>query len=102
MVNADVNQGLGTLSARRIVASYLILQAIGTATWWVVLFVYPASIDWFKPAAWPPETLLGFWLGDFALVIAGSLMTAYATLTHRPWSTIAVWSLTAAVWYPTL
>lgn len=90
------------MNARQIVASYLPFQAAGTAAWWALLLIHPASIGWFSPAAWPAAALLGFWLGDFLLLICGSLATACSTLTDHRWSAIAIWSLTAGVWYPAL
>ena len=87
---------------RSIVASYLIVQAVGTAAWWAMLLLAPASVDWFKPSGFSAEALLAFWLGDFVLLIAGSLATAWACQRQRSWASIAVWALAAAVWYPAL
>ncbi|MDV6030781.1 MAG: isoprenylcysteine carboxylmethyltransferase family protein [Phycisphaera sp. RhM] len=90
------------MTPRQIVASYLLIQAIGTAAWWAWLLYDPESTKWFQPAAWPVEALLGFWLGDFLLLVGGSVATAVAVLRALPWAAVAIWSLTAAVWYPTL
>ena len=45
------------MSARRIVASYFFVQAIGIAAWWVLLLAYPPSIKWFQPTDWPADSL---------------------------------------------
>lgn len=93
---------MGSVTAKRVVASYLIAQGAGTAAWWTLLLLAPASIDWFQPRAWPAETLLGFWLSDAVLLILGSFATALVVVQERPWASLAIWSLAAAVWYPTL
>lgn len=93
---------MAEMNARHIVASYLIAQAIGTAAWWGLLLSVPESVKWFQPPTWPSAALLGFWLGDSMLLIGGSLATASAVLLRKPWATILIWSLTGAVWYPTL
>src|SRR5690606_29091813 len=93
---------LAPMSVKQIVVGYLTLQAAGTAAWWLMLLLLPGSWDWFKPASWPAETLLGFWLADGSLLIAGSLVTAYAVMFEQPWAKLAIWALAAAAWYPTL
>ncbi|GAA5507705.1 isoprenylcysteine carboxylmethyltransferase family protein [Novipirellula caenicola] len=89
------------MNAKQIVTSYLIVQAVATAAWWSMLWFVPSSVSWFHPASWPRETLLGFWLADFLLLIAGSSMTAIAITSEKAWASTAVWSLAAALWYPT-
>lgn len=90
------------MSAKRIVAAYLILQGAGTAAWWALLLLVPETVDWFKPVDWPAEALLGFWLSDALLLIFGSFATATAVVQERSWTSIAIWSLAAATCYPTL
>lgn len=90
------------VTAKQIVALYLILQGAGTAAWWGLLLRVPATVDWFKPRDWPAEALLGFWLSDALLLILGSLATAAAVIQERSWASLALWSLAAASWYPTL
>lgn len=90
------------MKATQIVASYLILQAVGVAAWWGLLLSVPASVSWFQPPAWPPEALLGFFLGDAMVLIGGSIATSVMVLRRSESASIAVWSLTLAVWYPTL
>jgi protein-S-isoprenylcysteine O-methyltransferase Ste14 len=90
------------VNPRQIIATYLIVQAACTAIWWAVLLTLPNSVEWFQPKAWPKETIFGFWLGDSLLLIGGSLFVASAVHRKRPWAVISIWSLAAAVWYPTL
>lgn len=90
------------MQPRGIVATYFLIQSAGTAAWWVLLLLNPSSIDWFQPAQWPAASLLSFWLADFVLIVGGSLFVAIGVLNRKRWSTVAVWSLAAAVWYPTL
>jgi len=93
---------LGIMNARKIVSSYLIVQSLGTGLWWGVLFFVPQSARWFLPSAWPEDSLLGFWLSDILLLTGGSAFAAYVVLQRKPWADTAVWSVTAASWYPTL
>ncbi len=90
------------MTPRRVVAGYLILQAIGIAAWWCLLVLHPLSIAWFQPAGWPKETLLGFWLADLVLLCSGSALTAFAVLRALPWAPTAIGALTVAAAYPTL
>lgn len=87
---------------KRIVAGYLILQAVGVAAWWGLLIAVPASVAWFQPAAWAAGSLLGFWLADSVLLVAGSCAAALAISYEKSWATIAVWAIAATIWYPTL
>ena len=90
------------MNVRRLIAVYLLIQSIATALWWCLLFTKPASVEWFHPTNWPRESLIGFWLSDLMLIIVGSLFTAAAIVTNKPWASIVIWTLAAATWYPTL
>ncbi|MFI4876713.1 MAG: methyltransferase family protein [Blastopirellula sp. JB062] len=90
------------MTPRRIVASYLFVQAAATAAWWVLLFAYPASIAWFQPSGWPDLALLGYGLSDLVLLFGGSIMAGVAVLRNVRWASTAIWALAAAAWYPTL
>lgn len=90
------------MNVRRLIAVYLVIQSIATALWWCLLFTKPASVEWFHPTNWPRESLIGFWLSDLMLIIVGSLFTAAAIVTNKPWASIVIWTLAAATWYPTL
>ena len=93
---------IGDMNPQKIIASYLVIQAAGTAGWWALLFWVRHSVSWFQPDDWPADALLGFWLADFLLLVGGSIAVAAAVVAERPWAGIAIWSLAAAVWYPTL
>ena len=93
---------LGSMNARKIVSGYLIVQSLGTGLWWGILFFVPESARWFLPTAWPEDSLVGFWLSDILLLTGGSAFAAYVVLQRKPWADTAVWSVTAASWYPTL
>lgn len=90
------------MSPKQIVASYFFIQALGTAVWWVLLIAYPPSVKWFQPTEWPAESRLSFWLADFLLIIAGSIIAAIGVLWQRDWAGNVVWAVSVAVWYPTL
>jgi len=85
----------------KLIAVYLVMQGVATALWWCILLTIPGSAAWFHPD-WPRESLLRFWLSDSVLLVAGSFFTAAAVATGRPWASIAIWTLAAATWYPTL
>ncbi|EKK04385.1 protein-S-isoprenylcysteine O-methyltransferase [Rhodopirellula baltica SH28] len=86
----------------RIVSAYLVVQAIGTLGWWMLLLVYPASIQWFQPASWPDGSLLSFWMADFVLIVAGSLLAAICVWRRTSSAATLVWVIAAVTWYPTL
>jgi len=90
------------MNVRKLIAVYLVTQGVATALWWCVLFTIPAAVKWFHPKDWPRESLLGFWLSDSMLLVAGSFFTAAAVVTNKPWSSVVIWTLAAATWYPTL
>jgi len=90
------------MNVRRLIAVYLVIQSIAIALWWCLLFTKPASVEWFHPTNWPRESLIGFWLSDLMLIIVGSLFSAAAIVTNKPWASIVIWTLAAATWYPTL
>ena len=90
------------LSAARLIAAYLVFQAIAVGIWWLVLFTVPASVAVFQPAHWPAESLLSFCLADIGVVIIGSLVAAYATATHKKWASVIVWVLAGAISYAAL
>lgn len=93
---------ISDMNPKKIIASYLVIQAAGTAGWWVLLFWIRDSVSWFQPGDWPADALLGFWLADFLLVVGGSIVVAAAVVAEKPWAGIAIWSLATAVWYPAL
>ena len=86
----------------RIVSAYLAVQAFGTLAWWVLLFAIPSSIDWFQPKVWPDGALLSFWMADFVLIIAGSLLAAICVWRRASSAATLVWVVAAVTWYPTL
>jgi protein-S-isoprenylcysteine O-methyltransferase Ste14 len=90
------------MNPQKIIASYLVIQAAGTAGWWVLLFWVRDSVCWFQPSDWPADALLGFWLADFVMLVGGSSVVAAAVVAEKPWAGIAIWSLATAVWYPAL
>ncbi|TWU15470.1 methyltransferase family protein [Allorhodopirellula heiligendammensis] len=87
---------------RQIVASYFLIQATGTAAWWMLLNAYPPSVKWFQPIDWPSESLLSFWLADFVLIIAGSIIAATGVLRRSCWAGDVVWAVAVVTLYPTL
>lgn len=78
---------------KHIVASYFLIQAIGTVAWWVLLIAYPPSVKWFQPNEWPAESLLSFWLADFVMIIAGSTIAMTGVLRRSCWAGNVVWAV---------
>ena len=102
ILNDLIRRNRSLFHATRIVAIYLLIQAISTAAWWGLLVGHPPSVDWFQPSDWPAGSLLSFWLADFVLIIGGSLIAAVGVWRRCEWSTTVVWMVAAVTWYPTL
>ncbi len=90
------------MNARTIIVVYLLLQAVATAAWWILLLSLPESVSWFQPLEWPQQALLGFWLPDGLLVIVGSVTCAGLVYKNHPYASFAIWMLAVAAWYPAL
>ncbi len=45
---------------------------------------------------------MSFWLADFVLIVAGSIVAAVGAWRRSHWSTMAVWVVAVVTWYPTL
>ena len=88
--------------SRKIVAIYLMLQSVSVAAWWLTLIAVPTSLSFFQPSGWPKESLLGFWLADSVLLIAGSMIASVLVIRNSVSSSTVMWGLAAAIWYPTL
>lgn len=86
----------------QIVATYFLVQAVGTAAWWVLLLAFPPSVSWFQPSDWPADSLRAFWLADFVLIVGGSVVAATGVCWRTSWATTCVWAVAAVTWYPTL
>ena len=90
------------MKPRQIVSTYFLVQAVGTAAWWLLLVAYPLSVKWFQPKHWPAESLWSFWLPDFGLLVAGSIAAAAGAWRRVHWSTMVVSMVAAVTWYPAL
>lgn len=44
------------MQARQNDSASFLVQAIGTAAWWILLVAYPSTVKWFRPNAWPVES----------------------------------------------
>lgn len=86
---------------RLIIAGYFSLQAFGTFAWWTMLLIEPTWMEWFQPSVWPKQVLISFLVPDLLFLVIGSLLTAYAVLRQRVWSTLTIWSTLMAGLYPT-
>jgi len=55
---------------------YLWLQAGAVASWWLCLWLWPATRAAFAVPGWPDATLLSFALGDLLLLVPASAAAA--------------------------
>lgn len=87
---------------RRLMAIGLLVQAALVGIWWWRLLVDGKTIDWFQPSSFPDQALLSFWLADAALIVLGSVITAWATVTSRPLAAPGLWVLVGGTTYAAL
>lgn len=87
---------------RRIFGVYLCVQALLGATWWLVLWLVPASRPYFRPADAPDLVLLSLWLADLVGFVVGSLASGVLLLRDDDRSARVLWFTAGAVVYAAL
>lgn len=75
---------------RRLAVAYFLLQAFGTAAWWVFMFAQPAYSLLFWPITEFPQGLWAFFFPDVLILIVGSLVAAQGIERNKPWARAAV------------
>lgn len=87
------------LPLRKLAALYFLLQGIGGAFWWITLWRWPRSRQWFLAEQAPDATLFAFAVPDILLYACGSLVCAYVLSTRKPWGWTALCIHTGASVY---
>jgi hypothetical protein len=87
---------------RRLAIWFLVVQAVGTSAWWVVLLLYPASRGPYMAPGAPDSTLFAFILPDLAFYILGSLVVAWGLANEKPWAWPVLCVHTGAIVYSAL
>ena len=87
---------------RVVSAWYFTIQALLVGAWWLMLAVIPPTRKWFLPEDMPVQALMGFWLPDVVLLVAGSLLAAWLLLRNRPRVVLLLWFVSGGLAYGTL
>jgi protein-S-isoprenylcysteine O-methyltransferase Ste14 len=88
---------------RRSLASfYLILQGLGVAAWWALLWLRPAARAPFLPPHNDPTALLAFAAPDLAFIAVGSLLAGLFLRRGNGWALPLTWLTAGAVDYATV
>jgi hypothetical protein len=96
------SDGRKAANIRRLAVWFLILQASGTAIWWVVLLLYPAArAPYLAPGA-PDSTLFAFAIADLASYMGGSVLVAVGLARSKPWAWPLLCVHTGAIVYSAL
>lgn len=88
--------------SRRLIAGYLIAQAVLGVLWWSALLSAPTVRDWFDLVPTRRSGLDAFALADAAVFIGGSSVSAWAVWTGSRWSTLATSFTVGGIAYATL
>lgn len=84
-----------------LVPTYLRLQALLVAGWWLVLWLAPATRPPFVVAGWPTATLLAFALPDVVVLVFGSWLAAHGLANSRSWARPLLCGIAGAALYAT-
>jgi len=87
---------------RTLAIAFLLLQAAGVLAWWATLLLVPDARQPFLAPNAPDSTLLAFIGADMALIVGGSLVTAYGLARRWSWAWVALCVHTGAVVYAAL
>jgi protein-S-isoprenylcysteine O-methyltransferase Ste14 len=78
---------------------YFAIQGLGVFAWWAVLFLIPASRQYFRLDPSSDTSLLAFWLPDLVFLGVGSFATASLLWTDSRYARHAVWLVSGAIAY---
>lgn len=87
---------------RSLIAGYFALQAVAGALWWMMLWLWPASREWFWPTRTSDSVLLAFAAADVVCFVGGSALAAVAVAKRLPGARAVLWLVVGAVSYATL
>lgn len=93
---------LSRFTPKCVASSYLLLQGLAVAAWWVMLVTLPESRGWFFPESLTGAPLMSFWLADIGLLVGGSLLASWLVWTGNPAASPAAWFLSGAWYYPAI
>ena len=61
----------------RLGALYLLIQSLGASLWWLMLWFFPATRVYFRPANAPDAVLISFFLPDLIGFIGAGIWAAW-------------------------
>jgi hypothetical protein len=80
-------------------AWYFLTQAASIPAWWGLMYVMPASREWFLPSATLEPSVLAFWAPDLFVLGLGSAVAGALALLEHPAARPAAWVTVGAVAY---
>ncbi|MBY0550795.1 MAG: hypothetical protein K2W95_26180 [Candidatus Obscuribacterales bacterium] len=86
----------------KVISSYLILQALGTACWWWCINTFPSWRALYFASGTSTEILESFFIADLCFYVTGSLICAFAFVRETRWRLYGLSLLTGAAAYATI
>lgn len=90
------------MKVRNSASIYFAVQGTGVIAWWLMMWIYPATIKYFQIEPLSQTSLLSFWLADLVLLGIGSLAAGWLIYTGNKMAAIAAWFVAGAVGYAAL
>src|SRR6188508_893031 len=84
---------------RRSAGVYFVIQGVAVAAWWAVLFLVPASRQYFVLERGSETSLMAFWLADLSFIGIGSIVAGVLCLLSSQYAPVISWFVTGAVSY---
>jgi len=82
---------------RRWAIGYYCIQGLGVAAWWLLMYLFPETSNWFRLEQGSLISLNSFWLGDLLLIAPGSIIVAILLHLHSKYALSAAWLVTGAI-----
>lgn len=86
-------------AVRNYAASYFLVQGLLVVGWWLMMYIWPETRQYFALEAGSETSLIAFWLGDLTFLGLGSLITAALVFLENPVRQYAAWLIAGAVAY---
>lgn len=90
------------MDIRKLTAPYFAIQALAVLAWWLTLWLYPNSRQFFMPPDSDEVFLLAFCLPDLALIVIGSLAASFLCWREKSSANVALWLVVGSLAYATL
>ena len=87
------------MKVRHSAAIYFVVQGLAVIVWWVVLYFFPSTRQYFSLERLSERSLMAFWLADLSFLGIGSLITGWLCYRDNEYSRIVSWFVTGAVSY---